>query len=59
MYDLLIGQKHRGKACGRLLMEKVCNDFPEDTVYVMSGIDPYYEKLGYVREGTIFVVEVS
>jgi len=58
VYDLLVDKKHRGKEYGRLLMERVCKDFPNDTVYVMSDVNPYYEKLGYKKAGTIFIVEV-
>lgn len=56
VYDLLVDRRHRGKAYGRLLMEQVCRDFPGDTVYVMSDVNPYYEKLGYETEGTVFRV---
>jgi hypothetical protein len=38
-------------------MERVCRDFPNQPVYVMSDSDPYYEKLGYEREGSIFIVK--
>jgi len=55
VHDLLVGQKHRGKEYGRLLMERACKDFPDNTVYVMSDVDPYYEKLGYEKAGTIFI----
>ena len=54
--DLLVDKKHRGKQFGRSLMTRVCTDFPDDTVYVMSDVDPYYEKQGYRREGSIFEV---
>ena len=56
VYDLLVDRRHRGKAYGKLLMEQVCGDFPYDDVYVMSGVDGYYEKLGYEKEGSIFRV---
>lgn len=56
VYDLLVDERYRGKAYGRALMERVCEYFPEDTVYVMSDVDPYYEKLGYQREGSVFIV---
>ena len=45
-----------GKEYGRLLLERVCMDFPNDTICVMSDVDPYYEKLGYEREGSVFIV---
>lgn len=57
IYDLLVDKNHRSNQYGRLLMEAVCRDFPDDVVYVMSGVDPYYEKLGYEAEGTIFIVK--
>ena len=59
VYDLLVDKNCRGKEYGRLLMENVCRDFPDRTVYVMSGVDPYYEKLGYKKEGTIFIVKAG
>ncbi len=39
-------------------MERVCSDFPGDTVYVMSDADKYYEKQGYRREGSVFEVRL-
>lgn len=57
VYDLLVDADCRGKNYGRFLMEQACNDFPEQTVYVMSDVDSYYEKQGYQKEGTIFIVK--
>ena len=59
VYDLLVDKQHRGKEYGRLLLERVCEDFTSDTVYVMSDVNPYYEKLGYEVEGSIFIVKAS
>ena len=56
VYDLLVSSKYRGNEYGRLLMEKVASDFPNNIVYVMSDVNPYYEKLGYKVAGTIFIV---
>ena len=56
IYDLLVAAEARGKGYGRCLMERVCLDFPDDTVYVMSDVDVYYEKQGFRREGSIFEV---
>jgi ribosomal protein S18 acetylase RimI-like enzyme len=56
VYDLLVKKEYRGREIGRTLMERVCADFPESTVYVMSDVDDYYRKLGYRREGSIFEV---
>lgn len=56
IYDLLVDKKYRGKKFGHSLMKRVCFDFPEEPVYVMSDVDQYYEKQGYRREGSIFEV---
>jgi ribosomal protein S18 acetylase RimI-like enzyme len=56
VYDLLVQKAHRGRQIGKMLMEQACLDFPDQTVYVMSDVDLYYEKLGYQREGSIFIV---
>ena len=57
IYDLLVRKTHRGKQIGRTLIERVFKDFPNQPVYVMSDVDPYYEKLGCRREGSIFEVK--
>ena len=57
VYDLLVRKTYRGMEIGRWLMEKICDNYSEQIVYVMSGIDLYYEKLGYEKEGTIFIVK--
>ena len=56
VYDLLVRRSHRGRRLGRTLLEHVSAEFPDQPVYVMSDVDPYYEKLGYRREGSVFVV---
>ena len=55
---LFVRKTHRGKQIGKTLMEQVFKDFPNQPIYVMSDVDPYYEKLGYRREGSIFGVKV-
>ncbi len=57
VYDLLVKKSYRGKNIGKMLMEQVCKDFLGQPVYVLSGVDAYYEKLGYRREGSIFEVK--
>lgn len=58
VYDLLIDKEYRGKEYGRLLMERVCDDFLNEIVYVMGDVYPYYEdKLGYDIEGKIYIVK--
>jgi ribosomal protein S18 acetylase RimI-like enzyme len=57
VYDLLVDRNHRGKGYGNMLIAQVCNDFPGSAVYAMSDVDPYYEKQGYERIGTVFRVK--
>lgn len=59
IYDLLVSRQFRGQELGRKLMEQVCIDHPQRVVYVMSGVDGYYTKLGYSREGSIYEVKVK
>ena len=56
IYDLLVRRSCRGREIGRKLMERVCDDYPGEIVYAMSDVDEYYEKLGYSREGSIYIV---
>jgi len=58
VFDLLVKKEFRGRQLGRLLMEQACRDFPDQPVYVMSDIDPYYEKLGYCKIGSVFEVKI-
>jgi len=55
--DLLVDKACRGKEYGRLLMEQVCHDFSDYTVYVLGDVYPYYEKLGYAEEGKVYIVK--
>lgn len=57
--DLLVDKRYRGRKTGQKLMEQVCLDYPDRTVYVMSDVDEFYKKKGYRREGSIFEVRVS
>lgn len=57
VYDLLVRKAYRGHGYGRMLMEEVVRMYPNQTTYVMSDEDAYYEKLGYQRIGTIFEVK--
>jgi len=56
IFDLLVDKLYRGNEYGRLLMERVCEDFPNDTVYVLGDVYPYYEGLGYKEEGKVYIV---
>ncbi len=57
--DLLVRKEARGQEIGRRLMECLYRDYPNQVVYVMSDVDPYYQKLGYHREGSVFEVTNS
>ena len=54
--DLLVHRDHRGQAVGKKLMECIVAEYPNLDVLVMSDVDPYYDKLGYNKEGSIFKV---
>ena len=54
--DLLVHKECRGRSIGRQLMECLMDDYPDQTVYVMSDVDEYYKKLGFPREGSVFEV---
>lgn len=56
VYDLLVRQDKRGNKLGLLLIEKVKNDYPEQSIYIMSDVDEYYIKCGYKKIGSIFEV---
>lgn len=55
--DLLVNKNRRGLSVGKKLMECITTDFPDIDVYVMSDVDPYYDKLGYKKEGSVFKVK--
>jgi len=56
--DLLVKPSRRGNALGRALMKAVANHYPGHVVYVHSDVDPYYEKQGFTRAGSIFEVKL-
>lgn len=39
IYDLFVRKSYRGREIGKSLMERLCQDFPEQPVYVMSDVD--------------------
>ncbi len=57
VYDLLVGKPFRGREIGKLLIEQIGVDYPDQTAYVMSDADPYYHKLGYERIGSVFQIK--
>ena len=54
--DLLVHKKQRGHDIGKQLLDCLSNEFPKHEIFIMSDVDPYYEKLGYIREGSLFKV---
>jgi GNAT superfamily N-acetyltransferase len=54
--DLLVRPEYRGREIGRKLMECIYGDYPDYEAFVMSDVDGYYQKLGYHKEGSVFVV---
>lgn len=57
IYDLLVDKAFRGKKAAQMLMEQVCMAFSDQTIYVMSDVDGFYESKGYRKEGSIFEVK--
>ncbi|MGC6769898.1 GNAT family N-acetyltransferase [Enterococcus sp. LJL51] len=57
--DLLVDKQFRGQGIAQRLMEQPCLEYPEQTVYVMSDVDDFYEGKGYRREGSIFEVSIA
>ena len=55
--DLLVKPACRGNEIGRKLMECLIDEYPEQTVYVMSDVDDYYEKIGFKKIGSVFEVK--
>ena len=54
--DLLVGARYRGHGLGHALMQRMKDDYPEFPVYIMSGSDGYYEKIGCKKEGSIYLL---
>ncbi len=54
--DLLVAHNCRGNSIGKKLMECLYEEYPNQAIYVLSGVDEYYSKIGYKREGSIYSV---
>ncbi|WP_417610183.1 GNAT family N-acetyltransferase [Owenweeksia hongkongensis] len=54
--DLLVKREYRGRSIGKQLMECLKPEYPDQDILVMSDVDYYYKKLGYLNEGSIFKV---
>lgn len=55
--DLLVNEKYRGHGLGKMLMRCLQDEYPNHPVYVMSGNDAYYEKIGAKKEGSIYLLQ--
>lgn len=55
--DLLVDKEYRGQRLGKQLIDKVAEDYPDDIVYVTSDADPYYEKQGFVKVGSVLCLK--
>ena len=40
-------------------MQCLQNEYPDHSVYVMSGNDEYYNKIGAIKEGSIFLLQCA
>jgi len=56
VYDLLVRQDKRGNQIGKKLIEYVKDEYKNQSIYIMSDVDSYYEKCGYKKIGSIFEV---
>jgi GNAT superfamily N-acetyltransferase len=56
VYDLLVRKDKRGNQVGKSLIEHIKDEFKNQSIYIMSDVDLYYEKCGYVKIGSIFEV---
>lgn len=52
--ELYVIQEWRNLKIGQSLLERVNSDFSKLTVYVLSDEDSYYEKIGYIKIGSVF-----
>ncbi len=55
--DLLVTPACRGKQLGKKLMERVAAEYPDFPIYIMSGNDEYYSKLGYSKAGSVYLLK--
>lgn len=54
--DLLVNGSHRGNGLGKKLMTCIQDEYPNHPVYVMSGNDEYYQRIGAIKEGSIYLL---
>ena len=54
--DLLVNEKYRGNGLGLKLMKCIKKEYPNHSVYIMSGNDEYYNTIGCKKEGSIYLL---
>ena len=52
--ELYVAPAFRSNGYGKNLLKELKQDHPDQVVYVLSDEDPYYEKLGCKRVGSVF-----
>ena len=55
--ELFVVPEWRNQTIGRSLIERIKVDFTELTVYALSDEDAYYEKIGYEKIGSVFLIK--
>jgi hypothetical protein len=46
----------RNRKIGRTLISRLKNDFSNLSVYAVSDEDVYYEKIGYMKAGSVYEI---
>ena len=57
--DLLVMKQYRGREFGRQLIQSIATLFPDAPLYVTSDVDPYYEKIGFKKVGSVLEYTVQ
>lgn len=55
--DLLVNEEYRGNGLGKKLMKCLQEDYPDYSIYIMSGNDEYYKKNNCKKEGSIYLLK--
>lgn len=55
--DLLVTAAHRGNSLVERMTRRLMEDYPDKPAYLMSGNDGYYERIGYSREGSVYLAK--
>ncbi|MET0106549.1 MAG: GNAT family N-acetyltransferase [Sedimenticola sp.] len=54
--ELFVVPEMRNRKIGRSLISRLKSDYSNLTVYALSDEDAYYEKLGYIKAGSVFEI---